>query len=254
MCVISYKAMVSGTKLLVMPSGDGTRQLTVYSNEVDTDRNNSMILPIPGGGEGVQLHDFSKHKALFSQLADMFPKAMSMADSVTYLSNSAGSRLPVLHVGSYDVSVAPTWDDLARLDRDTFNVSDAAVAFMGDTYAKKWGYVVCQLSPHTSSYSPFAYSHPIEYGKCFVPTMHFHGHEEIMADWDHKIYAANCDILKGARTADADVVADRWAALDLPADYTRGRTLQELRRKGRQPNEDMWLAPPVGVVSDCSIA
>ena len=48
MCIIAGEVRrVAGTKLFVMPSSDGRRQITVYSNKVDTPGANVMCLPVP---------------------------------------------------------------------------------------------------------------------------------------------------------------------------------------------------------------
>jgi hypothetical protein len=48
MCIIANPVVnVASTKLYVSPNKAGTRQLTIYSNDVDTMSENAMILPVP---------------------------------------------------------------------------------------------------------------------------------------------------------------------------------------------------------------
>ena len=48
MCIISGPVLsVNSTKILCLPSRNGKRQLTVYSNAVATPDSNAMCLPVP---------------------------------------------------------------------------------------------------------------------------------------------------------------------------------------------------------------
>ena len=62
MCIISKEVnAVSKTKLFASLDDTGTRQLTVYSNQVDTDTSdNAMILPVPNPNT-VEFVDLSEY-------------------------------------------------------------------------------------------------------------------------------------------------------------------------------------------------
>jgi hypothetical protein len=70
MCIISGPVIsVNSTKILALPSNDGTRQLTVYRNAVATPESNAMCLPCPNP-ETIEFE--SVPKDIFSQCSSSF--------------------------------------------------------------------------------------------------------------------------------------------------------------------------------------
>ena len=179
MCIIAGEVRrVAGTKLFVMPSSDGRRQITVYSNKVDTPGANVMCLPVPNPDsiafETVYNDLFKDCKKSFLQ-----PKFLSASNTLSFQDGGAvRSYLPVQNHGSYDVVVAPTLDDLDRVPPGFLTLSDDVKGYLRSNYTEKespFGVLLCKLRPGSVEYEPFAYSHALlASGKLFVPTRHYH--------------------------------------------------------------------------------
>lgn len=103
MCIVSgYTNSVSKTKILVAPTEDDKRQLTVYRNNVTMHSNGSMVLPFPNHDRNCTLIDLSNYSTLFSDLNRLFPMALS---AQSYGVKSKG-YLDVQQVGSYKACIA----------------------------------------------------------------------------------------------------------------------------------------------------
>ena len=206
MCIILGQVYsVTQTKLFVLTNKDKTRQMTFYSNAVNTPNTNMMILPVPNsGGDGeIQLHTI-KYKKLFDDLKKSVTSIYR--ESPTYntrsfsLSASLSPRdtLEIIAHGSYLVSIAPTLEDLLRLNRNVFDLTPEVFHFFGKNYNREFSYICCVLKKGSEAYEPLCYSHPLHSsGKLFVPTLHYHKHDEKVytesADWDHSIYSVGTE-------------------------------------------------------------
>jgi hypothetical protein len=209
MCIISGPVnSVKSTKIFVAPSLSFERQLTVYRNEVATEAQNLMILPVPHP-ETVQFElDVMKYKNLFKDVEKSFHtfyyESLCMSDT---RSGVFPTSLKVVNVGSYKASVADSVDDLTRLDPSVFAVlNPELIAMLREMYGKEMGFVCCILKKGGNKYQPIAYSHKRAEGSTlFVPTKHYHVedtssmehsfansrfHSNKWADdWDHEIYS-----------------------------------------------------------------
>jgi hypothetical protein len=203
MCIILGPVeSVSKTKLFVLPNKEKTRQMTFYSNNVNTSQTNMMILPVPTGGENlIELHTI-KYPNLFEDLKESVQSTYRPHLERNYLSRSlyasASPRdtLEIFDHGSYRVSIAPQLEDLLRLDMRVFELTPDLYHFFARHYNREFSFLCCVLKPGVHSYEPLCYSHPLHSsGKLFVPTMHYHVHdgkvETESADWDHLIYSTN---------------------------------------------------------------
>ena len=182
MCLISTEIHeVSKTNILVSPNFNNTRQLVVYSNFVDNiSDSNAMVLPVPYPNS-VQFIDLSKYKNLFEDCADCFynPNA---SRSYAVLSNSSESfndsndkPLKVFNVGSYQVSLAKSLQQINRVDERVFKLSSGLRNTLNKFYNEDyWGFIICKLSKGSESYHPFGYSHEIINNKIYIPTRHYH--------------------------------------------------------------------------------
>jgi hypothetical protein len=202
MCIFNSEVIrVSNTQILVTHSTDGKRQLTVYSNKVNTAGGNAMILPVPKGGRAasVRFHDLSAYPNLFEDCAKCFAAARVSKGALGWgaLTDSyelSNSTLRVHDVGSYRASIVPTLDDFSRLDASVFSLSPAIGDVLRQSYGSEFEFIVCQLQSGSHEYHPFAYSHDVSGSALFVPTLHEHGHkqgqgQEQDPDWDHTIYS-----------------------------------------------------------------
>ena len=188
MCIIAGAVQhVKGTKLFGMPAGD--RQLTVYSNEVASLAENLMILPVPYP-ETVKFEKVYKSifRDLRSSLRWMTNEPSNYEIGLTR--SASASRLPVLNVGSYRVSIVPSVADFSRIDTSVFSLPEELEEMLKREYSGVFGFLCCRLKAGVQSYEPLAYSHrrwvP---DMLFFPTKHYHGHvEEVTADWDHEVY------------------------------------------------------------------
>ena len=166
MCIISGPVKsVNSTKILVLPSRNGTRQLTVYSNVVATPNSNAMCLPVPNPSS-VKFERVPKD--IFTQCANSF-----------IINNGASKRgsLPIISHGSYDVILVPSMNDIERIPRHFTILTKDVVEFLRASYPENFGIVLCKLKNGAQEYEPFAYSHNLlPNGQLFFPTKHYHSH------------------------------------------------------------------------------
>lgn len=192
MCIISGPIRdVSSTKIFVLPNVDFSRQMTVYSNSVDSPGNNLMILPVPNS-RTIQFHEM-KYEDLFQ---DLMNSVCSNSFSIS-ASASAPTRgfLQVFEHASYYVSVAHSVEELFQLDTAVFRLTDDLYKFFRHFYDDGFGFVCCVLRPGIRNYEPLCYSHGIQGDRLFVPTRHYHVETDgsvdtFKADWDHLIFSA----------------------------------------------------------------
>ena len=246
MCIINEPAKVAKTKILVAPSSykEINRQLTVYMNSVTTlIEDNAMILPVPFP-KSVKFHNLDNYKDIFSDCESKFPKLASQSFSVSAEEDEYEEEetLEVFQTNGYDVSIVPDLASFNRLDKNVFELSSNVAELLKGKYSNKFGYLVCKLSTGNLDYQPLAYSHQLlENGKMFVPTLHYHGHEEAdgKADWDHVIYSIN----NGAR--DQDLIANlngsglKFNLLEPEFMAQTQLTISKLELIGRYPNCDL---------------
>lgn len=223
MCIISDSVKrVAATKLFGMPSLDGSRQLTVYTNTVDTPTTNVMCLPVPAPNTV----KFEKvPKGLFGQCESSL---MTVYHDKSWggLKLSAGTNsrdyLAVQSHGSYDVVVAPSMGDLDRVPPTFATLTPEVIQFLQANYPADFGVILCRLKAGSVNYEPFAYSHALISDKLFLPTKHYHRHKPsnslwggisstwgdgslingghsydhsaaVHADWDHEVYTMMTD-------------------------------------------------------------
>jgi hypothetical protein len=185
MCIINSEIeSVSKTKILVGLSKDKKRQITVYSNIVNTPvSNNFMVLPVPYP-ESVQFINLSDYKKLFDDCASCFysnERGMEESFSFNNSYSMPNSKLEVLNIGSYKVSLAMSLDDLKRVDKSVFELSSGCSNVLEKTYKEKyWGFIICKLSKGNEEYHPFAYSHNMLDKQVFIPCKHFHYERNII--------------------------------------------------------------------------
>lgn len=199
MCIIPGPIhSVNNTKLFVLPNRSRTRQMTFYKNSVGSPDENMMILPVPNIGS-IELHKV-KYKKMFDDLRSSVTYIPERSYQFNYDMNTlrcaaSYEPLPVISHGSYLVSIAPTLQDLFRLDATVFDFSEELYNFFAKHYTSEFGYLCCKLKEGKQDYEPICYSHNLHSnGKLFVPTLHYHNHggriDTDHADWDHMIYSA----------------------------------------------------------------
>jgi hypothetical protein len=180
MCIISGPVLsVNSTKLLVLPSKDGKRQLTVYRNSVATPNSNAMCLPVPNP-HTVKFEHVPKD--IFKQCESSFDIRMPRGAAtlgMTRSTNSFKAHLPIQSHGSYEVVLVPSLDDINRIPPHFTTLTPEVVEFLNASYPINFGIVLCKLKRGSSDYEPFAYSHDIQANKqLFFPTKHYHVHNE----------------------------------------------------------------------------
>ena len=257
MCIISGPiTTVRATKIYCQPSLDGTRQLTVYSNMVQTDTaDNLMVLPVLFP-ETVEFETVPRD--FWEQCRASFVPGISPERS-GWWAGTRGPEVPayleVLTHGSYEVALAHTVEDLRRLRPDFARLEPDVLEFLTTTYGgeqnygKRFGFIVCRLKSGATEYEPFAYSHARRANSrhLFVPTMHFHrlGDEVATseADWDHEIYTLNTgpEAHSSRWEMPHDRNAIRWDAMPMKFRAGPGIPMRKLTRTGVARNEDLWL-------------
>jgi hypothetical protein len=251
MCMFSRAVIhVGKTKLYVSCSKDHKRQLTVYSNQVNSPAANAMILAVPNP-ESIEFVDLSTYPQLFNDLKRCFA-APPAARSRSLASSSKDARLVVHDVGSFRASIALSAEDLDRADPSVFTMPAGLCDLLETHYAGKgMGFVVCQLKDGNHDYHPFAYSHNVAADDAlFVPTLHYHEHpgkapsSKPGADWDHEIYVAGAHptAIKSDRTF-VETTPVQWK--HLPEEFrwaAEAELAVEVITDPRRPNKDITYA------------
>ncbi len=176
MCLISTEVnQVSNTKIFIAPSADKTRQITIYSNDVDNISNgNAMVLPVPLP-QSLSFHDLSQYKNFFEDCKNCFSDPTKTLKSYSLNMIDKAEGLEVFKIGSYYVSVAKNLEQLELVNNKVFKLSDGLKKVLNTYYYQPyWGFIICKLSPGKNNYHPFAYSHQIIQNKIYVPTRHYH--------------------------------------------------------------------------------
>ena len=181
MCIISGPVLsVNSTKILALPSKNGKRQLTVYSNAVATPDSNAMCLPVPNP-HTVKFEQVPKD--IFKQCQNSFrislPRGFHDTLGMTPATNSfKRAPLPVQSHGSYEVVLVPSMEDLDRIPSHFTTLTSDVVEFLKASYPTNFGVLLCKLKRGSTDYEPFAYSHNIQANdQLFFPTKHYHNHD-----------------------------------------------------------------------------
>lgn len=122
MCIFTEEpSSVANTKIFVSPIGDG-RQFTAYANfvQIEEKRSTAMILPYPAfNKEACVPVDMSGYPKFFEDVEQMF-EIKSESSDLNFVTNSRSAPLAVFQVGSYKCTVATCFEDLSRVQADTF--------------------------------------------------------------------------------------------------------------------------------------
>jgi hypothetical protein len=207
MSIISGPVLsVNSTKILCLPSRNGKRQLTVYSNAVvtalakqdgpwakqdspwakqdgpwakqDGPSVNALCLPVP-----------TPHSVKFEHVPnDIFTQCHNSFDirtpkgAATYgisLTSSKRGMIPIQFHGSYEVILVPSLGDIDRIPPRFTILTREVIEFLNASYPINFGIILCKLKNGAVDYEPFAYSHDIQANtQLFFPTKHYHIHNE----------------------------------------------------------------------------
>lgn len=190
MCIISdIIDTVKSTKILVIPSKNGKRQLTVYSNTVVSPESNVMCIPVPNP-HSIRLEYVPPD--IFSQCNKSFNRWSCMDYLYTFCNSS---YKPIIVPSIYDLN-----------NQNGFILSNEVFEFLKIHYPT-YGFILCKLKKGKHTYNPVAYSHDMN-TTLFIPTKHYYtsireerdwsfgyvGIKEKKAshmidDWNHEIYS-----------------------------------------------------------------
>lgn len=242
MCIISGPIKdVSSTKIFVLPNVDFSRQMTVYSNSVDSPGNNLMILPVPNS-HTIRFHELD-YEDLFQDLMNSVYKNSFGVEASASLSRGF---LQVFVNGSYYVSVAHSVEELFQLDTAVFRLTDDLYNFFRHFYDEGFGFVCCVLRPGIRNYEPLCYSHDINGDRLFVPTRHYHVETDgsvdtVKADWDHLIFSAATKKSANHHFDSYPENAVTWSWLPPEFRWDEGTPVRCMEIKGMGRNYDVVL-------------
>lgn len=203
MCMFASEATVSKTNIFV--GYNEKKQVTVYKNSIGTEVNNAMIIPVFGGN--IEFLDMTGYKNFFDDCKNSFPviKSARLGFRSRNATFSDSESLEVFSVGSYNVSVAKSVDDIIRANADYFTVDSKLIETLRSSYkSDQWSFIIFAIKPGNSEYEPFAWTSPRIGTKLFIPTRHYHGsgqNEYVADDWGHNIYIAGANAYKWPVTA-----------------------------------------------------
>ena len=190
MCIISDKVNnISSTKIFTIPSKNGKRQLTIYSNTVSTPESNVMCLPVPNPSS-IRFENISS--TIFSQCHKSFNINKSICTDL----------FSTFYNSSYNAIIVHSINDINN--QNGFILTHKVVDFLKENYPN-YGFILCKLKKGNTTYKPLAYSHDIQ-RKLFIPSRHYYTSikEEMSFDyvsiqekkathaidnWDHEIYS-----------------------------------------------------------------
>jgi hypothetical protein len=251
-----------------------TRQLTVYSNQVQlmaSGEPTAMILPVPvsaatrlkaGGVDGmcgITVYDMPPCSDDFFVVLEKHTPNKDLF-RMPFGANRPSRPLDVRRAGAYTFTVVPTVEDFPRLRTDVFHVPTASelLGMLAAHYSGDFAFLVCVIDA-SATYRPIAYEHDtLPTGDLFVPTRHYHPHEgprsrtdTDKADWDHKIFSVGVDAddagwyinapLSGGATLRLDVAMEAAGVVGLPFHLPEvaGTELRMRPILGSRPNEDL---------------
>ena len=190
MCIISDVIdAVHSTKILAIPSKNGKRQLTVFSNTVSTPESNVICIPVP-----------NPHTVQFEHVPpDIFSQCIK---SFNGRNVSCIDYISTFCKHSYDAIIVQSMNDVHN--QNGYILTHDMTDFLKVNYPKH-GVILCKLKKGNHTYNPIAYSHDIN-NVLLVPTKQYHTtiKEEftfdyiilkekkgtiIANDWDHKMYS-----------------------------------------------------------------
>lgn len=245
MCIIDRPVnKVAKTKIFSMPCKEGKRQLTVYTNAVDTPSENIMCLPVPNPWS---VSYESVPKELFEQCKKSFPDPPPPPIDYTasrMLSWSAKDEpLEIKSHGSYEVALVPSLYEFHRIPGTFIVLTEDVKRFLFNNYPPDWGVLLCKLKEGLNDYEPFAYSHDIDNNALFLPTKHYHvgSKGENHADWDHDIYLLYISEKIGESGNNENWI--QWK--EMPRQFRVGYdyALRRIQKKGGwYANEDMRIS------------
>jgi hypothetical protein len=244
MCIISdIIESVTSTKIFVIPSTNGKRQLTVYSNKVSSPDSNVMCIPVPNP-HSIRFENVPTD--IFNQCAKTFHKKHGCMDFLSAYYNS-----------SYKAVIIHSVNELHN--QNGFILTSDVVDYLKKTYPN-YGFILCKLKKGKTSYKPLAYSHDIE-SSLFFPTKHYNrsireqplwtsfdyvGIEEklthIADNWDHELFSIatptwSHDSIKGIQHTNKI----NWSKLPDEFNHNSSVILRCHEKSGYSPNIDIRM-------------
>ena len=170
---------ITGTQIIISNIGDG-RQLTVYSNQIvlgDRLEPVVMILPFPNKNNNIKvLETVNEDMKCFDDINKCFIEQTFGIRSRSCSGTSSKRTLEVLRAGNYRYSIARGIEQLNMLD-NIFKKSKELDNLLMTYEDNNFGFIACIIDKN-AKYSPFAYIHNIVDNKLFVPTKHYHEHDQ----------------------------------------------------------------------------
>ena len=255
---------VSSTNLFACLDTTRTRQLLIYSNNVDNKiQSNAMVLPVPHP-DSVVFHDMTTVSNFFLDLQKCFYKLPSRGyDSLGWMGAnvSKSEKLEVYDVGSYFVSIVPSVNDFSRLQSETFNFQlSINLKKILVNYDSVFGFLVCQLKIGNIEYKPLAYSHRLfNSNELFYPTFHYHFHtsfpshnhsetektikNDMVDDWDHLIYTPNMvSVNMPVDHIDKSIMNPYFGNIKIGFDFqSQYNDFYRVKITGEHPNKDVII-------------
>jgi len=181
--------------------------MTVYENAVSTDpkiKSNAMILPCPfnEGDDEIRLFNLEHYPFLFKDCEECFPIIKDITHEGSRSKNKSeklsprSSKLEVVDVGGYKVSIGKSLEDLLKIDTSVFTLPKNISEILSKNYSKGFAFIICAFSNKDIKSHPIAFkSSKFSKTELFVPTRHAHGGEDEKesekAGWNHIIYSFN---------------------------------------------------------------
>jgi hypothetical protein len=248
MCCFSRPVdRVANTNIFARSGKEG-RQFLAYSMTLSTKEDLAMILPIPvpkdSKDDAVHFINLEKYPEFFGDMLRGFPPPPTRAkDGPKFAVGAANKPLPVVEVGSFEASFAPSVKDFDRLD-DRFRLPTAVWDQL--PLYKDCGFAVFKLKKGAKTIHPMAFEFPrARPEKIFFPTVHIHdGKVHDTAMFDHLLFCQRSEsetdpILKweeSTQPARFFMKIDKAQELLDPDGHCYKRGI-----RGRQKNEDILV-------------
>ena len=245
---------VNSVKILAVPSKNGKRQLTVYSNTVITPNSNVLCLPVPNP-RSVRLEYVPRD--IFSQCKKSF--------NIHKRCGSIDSFSTLFHT-SYEVIVVNSINELNN--QNGFILTATVIDFLKVFYPSNFGFILCKLKKGNITYKPLAYSHDIK-NKLFFPTKYYHStihYEQLPSSfdyinlepnrknstdsWDHELYSIATPI--GGHESSRKIIQNtnkiKWSKMPRDFQLDSFVNLRCYEKVGYYPNVDIEMHLQISMI------
>lgn len=240
MCILTTEVhSVSNTHIYVSADDTNRRQMTIYSNTIDSSGSNTMILPVPNP-ETLEILECSHSPEFFQDVKKCFHI------------ETIDIPCPIYKIGSYKVSLVNSVEELCNVQFEEFQITEKVLSFLKTTYKDgNFGFLLCKVDPGIHTYTPLIYTHRLHSsGQLFIPTLQYESNI-----WDHTIYSPATTLFSNSFRFTRSRHME-WEKFPESYKWAQFTQLDCWEKRGAWMNKDFYISHttnPVTAAEDCSI-